>query len=53
MGKLQEVISTDLAAFNEKVRAQNVPPVVVAPGGRLTTTEQSDGSSTFTKRDEK
>ena len=49
MGKLQEVISTDLAAFNEKVRAQNVPPVVVAPAAS-TTTEQSDGSSTFTKR---
>ena len=53
MGKLQEVISTDLAAFNEKVRAQNLPPVVVAPGVPPTTTEQSDGSSTFTKRDEK
>ena len=43
MGKLQEVISTDLAAFNEKVRAQNLPPVVVAPVGRPAITEQSGG----------
>ena len=32
LGELQEVLNTDLAAFNEMVRALGVPPVIVPQG---------------------
>ncbi len=40
LGRLHEAIRTDLAKFNELVRGENVPPVVVSPASRPTTTEQ-------------
>ncbi len=40
LGQLQQVIRTDLTAFNDLLRNKNVPPVIIAtPGGRPTTEE--------------
>jgi len=40
MTRLHQVIRDELAAFNEQVRKQNLPAVIVAPPSRATTTEQ-------------
>ncbi|MFQ5789393.1 MAG: glycosyl hydrolase [Acidobacteriota bacterium] len=37
LSQLQEVIDTDLGAFNDLVRSLNVPPVVIGKGKRPTT----------------